>query len=425
MKLGFAKKEITVPFPVALAGYGHSRIAHEQLDNIYIKIVVMEHEKQTYGILSYDLCAIDASFITRVKQEMERLQLEPSNFLFSATHTHSALAGMIETRSGICEVAKDVFGPTNEVYRDLLMSLSIEGLRDAIVDKKEGTICVAKDTLSQIGKNRNEPSLQGNDSIWVAYAKQIAGEEVTLMNFACHPTILSYSNTFLSADFPGAIDSMMMQQGYKMNIFLNGSCGDISTRFTRLGSGVKEVNRMGGIAMQKLCEMKQYAKEVQLDFIRVYTYTISCKLKPKDSLAHAQAEVQKQKEAYELAKQARVSGSKLRLQESFIEGAEANLRHAMYGLDEKQYPVKISIWKICHDYFICIPGELFSELSNEMDADTIHFINYANGYLGYFANQAYNRQYYEALSSPFMKGEGERLMNHIKELLRQLEGKIV
>ena len=51
-------------------------------------------------------------------------------------------------------------------------------------------------------------------------------------------------------------------------------------------------------------------------------------------------------------------------------------------------------------------------------------IGYANGYNLYIADRAsYDAQYYEALASPFARGEGERLMEYVKELLRQLENK--
>ena len=53
-----------------------------------------------------------------------------------------------------------------------------------------------------------------------------------------------------------------------------------------------------------------------------------------------------------------------------------------------------------------------------------HFIGYANGYAGYFADMpAYDSFYYEALSSPFQKGEGEKLMLCVAQEVKKISGK--
>ena len=59
--------------------------------------------------------------------------------------------------------------------------------------------------------------------------------------------------------------------------------------------------------------------------------------------------------------------------------------------------------------------------SNPLQNENVHFVGYANGYLGYFADKvAYDSFCYEALSSPFDKGEGERMMIFIAQLTDKL-----
>ncbi len=49
-------------------------------------------------------------------------------------------------------------------------------------------------------------------------------------------------------------------------------------------------------------------------------------------------------------------------------------------------------------------------------------IGYANGYNLYIADDlAYEKEYYEALASLFARGQGERLMEYINMLLKQLD----
>lgn len=112
-----------------------------------------------------------------------------------------------------------------------------------------------------------------------------------------------------------------------------------------------------------------------------------------------------------------IRGTELRLLQARLEGAEASLNYAKHGPKQEEWPVTVSIWRINRDIFIGVPGELFSELSNPLQNERIHFAGYANGYLGYFADKAaYDSLNYEALSSPFERGQAEALMGELREL---------
>ena len=67
---------------------------------------------------------------------------------------------------------------------------------------------------------------------------------------ACHPTVLNGENLMLSADFPGALESCFADA--EMVAFVNGSCGDMSTRFTRRESSFAEMERMAQLAADQL-----------------------------------------------------------------------------------------------------------------------------------------------------------------------------
>lgn len=84
------------------------------------------------------------------------------------------------------------------------------------------------------------------------YIEKENGKKAVVMHFACHPTILNASNRNISGDFPGVIQSLMEEEGYEISFFLNGSGGDISTRFTRQDQSYEEAVRMGKLFQDKI-----------------------------------------------------------------------------------------------------------------------------------------------------------------------------
>lgn len=75
--------------------------------------------------------------------------------------------------------------------------------------------------------------------------------------------------------------------------------------------------------------------------------------------------------------------------------------------------------KINRFNFVGVPGELYSELSNPIKTDEVNFVSYANGYFGYFVNaNAFDKNYYEAQSSPYRYGEAEKMMKIIEAKIK-------
>ncbi len=424
MKVGFAKQCITPDFPVYLSGYDAKRESRDKLDDLYVKVIVTEKDGELFGVFSYDLLAVDHLIIDEMKDAVRNHGLKEENFLFAATHTHSGPGGTVETRNGLLHSAQDLFMKTDLASVHEIVKRSIMALEEAIADQKEAVLYYAQDTLAHVGDNRNSRELKGNHDIAALFIEQEEGKKAILLNFACHPTVLNSANVKASADFPGAIHHVMQEHGYDMNVFLNGSCGDISTRFSRQGADEKEVLRYGRMFEEKLLEMRKRASVVTIEDLRYVHAVKTLDLKKADSVEHAQKELDACKQRLEEARANGVTGSDLRLIESYKEGADANLRFAKCAFSMKSYDVNIMFIKINQHIIVCVPGELFSELSNPLQNEHVHFIGYANGYMGYFADEAaYDNFCYEALSSPFQKGQSEMMMAFIAQEINTLLGK--
>lgn len=402
-----------------LAGFAGIRLGVSIHDELYVKVVLLKYNHTYYGCITYDLVGIDENYVNKLKQHITTLNYNSDHFIISATHTHSAPCGTIETETGIHKGKEYIFGKRDETYQNLLIKQTLLALQEASHDLKKARIRISKDKLLHFGSNRNDKSYKGNNELYSIYIQQENGIKAIIAHYSCHPTVLNQTNTSISADFPGAINDLLNEQGYDFFMFLNGSCGDISTRFTRQNTGFEEVLRYGKLFTEQLIKMEKNAHKINIHNIQVTAISISLKLKQADDIEIATQKYEEAVTAVEQAKQAHIHAGELRIIEARKEGAEVNLSYAKNALNQDTYSFPIFLYQINNETFITIPGELYSELTNTIPNKHLHFICYTNGYLGYFADHtAYTKQYYEALSSPFEKGQSEYMMEIIQNYIK-------
>lgn len=421
MKIGLGIKKITPELPVIMAGYEGEREAAGILDDLYAKVLLIEktREKQIFGIISFDLAGIDHLIIDRLEEKMNELGLDRNHFIIAATHTHSGPGGILDTR-GDLKGMKEVFGSPNQRTIGTIVRNTVAALKEALEDLSAGKIYYTHDRLEGIGKNRNDPELSEKDELFLLYIEKENGKKAVVMHFACHPTILNASNRNISGDFPGVIQSLMEEEGYEISFFLNGSGGDISTRFTRQDQSYEEAVRMGKLFQDKIIKNRdraRWAGEFGIESKRIF-FPMKVKKPAKISIAREDLYYY-QKKAEEAAEKG-ITGGELRRIESEYEGARANLHYAEYPVLREEIVLLIGFVQVDDHYFITISGELFSELGRKIENEKVYIIGYANGYAGYIADKnAYDHRTYEALSSPFEKGEGEKLVDFIEKMIEE------
>lgn len=418
MDIGLGKQKITPQESVGLAGYAACRSSTQKLDDLYVNVVLCHVNNTYYGLFSYDLIAVDHLIIDGISTKLNTNGYDPSHFLFCATHTHAGPGGVIDCEQELLKPSKSVFGAVNKELIQEITNKSMQAFYEAVTNLKKGMIKYSYGNLPYVGSNRNALSYPGNDHIFVLYLYQGNQWVASLINFACHPTILNDKNSHISADFPGAIQKQMESMGIPYTIYCNGCCGDISTRFTRRNSSYEEVQRFGSMFVPCLLDLQTQAQAFDLSPLSIRSLRVSMMLKKTDSLEIALAKLHQRVEELRQARKTGASVSSLRLMESYLEGAQANLRYASNPFSKDSYEVTIHIVTCGHHQFLFIPGELFSQLTNSLESEFVHFFCYTNGYIGYFADkEAYQNHSYEALISPFQEGESEKLIHRITQNL--------
>ncbi len=412
LRFGFQKTCITPKLPAPLRGYAIQRTATRAHDALFARCLFIEDGKECYGIIQCDLIGVDQLLRNAVYARTEALGIAREHLLLFATHTHSGPGGTLQTDTGILSQLQDIFGKTDPSYIDEIAEKIAAALFAAAEQLQPGTITIGRGTVENVGKERHDPSLPGDDSLLVFQLTGQDGKQVLLYNFACHPTVTGSGNTEMTADFPYAVEAELPQD---MVMFLNGPCGDISSRFTRKESSFRQAEAFGEIICRSIREaLEAPVFQDAWDTIGVDAFSVTLPIKETMAPEQAQAQLEEYEAQLAAARKDHTDPGRLRILESYVEGAQSAilLSKSLVGLQELEIPV--SLLHIQNIPIAVIPGELFSTLGRKLKAQGLEVFCYGNGYSLYIADEkAYDCGFYEAMSSPFARGAGEQLMVEI------------
>ncbi|HKS90973.1 MAG TPA: hypothetical protein VJQ83_03520, partial [Tepidiformaceae bacterium] len=163
----------------------------------------------------------------------DELGIPPENVCIAATHTHSGPL-TVRTREGI--------------DYSMVTAAKIAGsVRVALASMQEVSLKAAHTGLSAISQNRRHPDGPIETVLKVLLAAPAGGADpvATVINYACHATVLEHDNLLYSADFPGAATALVEHALGGAAIYMQGACGNINPAWMR--HDFAEVRRIGGI----------------------------------------------------------------------------------------------------------------------------------------------------------------------------------
>lgn len=415
-KLGFAKKIITPPLGTELGGYAGYRPCTGVHDPLYCKAVVLEQEGVRYALVVMDLLCVDEALYQQIVRAVESIGIGRKRLLVSAIHTHAAPLGVIPGEGPMAGINDTQI--RDHRFRDYMMQVveaAAESCRKAAENLEAFTVRKASGDIPPVGSERHTGT-KAKGTLHVMEVRTASGKQLIVYNFPCHPTVLSAANLEVSADFTAGIEREL---GADMAVFLNGAAGDISTRFTRKESSFRECTRMGALAAKCIRECLDGVEFTQPEKLSGIHTTVTLKARPVQPEDEAIREYARLTAQWQKAQAAGEDPTRVRILKSYAEGAGVNVEFSrtMKGITEFELPV--TVFQFCGMCFASIPGELFSTLLPERP---IWVIAYANGYYRYIADKAaYDANFYEAMAAILARGEGEKLMQQIINLMEQIK----
>ena len=452
---GTGRSDITPPVGIAHAGWGaatHQRAEGVDMPFFATALYVTDGELEI-AIVDLDMGVLTNEDDMAIRDAVESTSgIKPENLRLSATHTHS---GPVNRGSWLNE-GMDLIGP----YWDSLPSRVAEAVNTARWAAKPAHVGVGKGS-SSINVNRRPAFENGtlftgrnwegvvDHEVGVVAFNDTEGNPIaTIINYACHPTILGPANKLLSPDYPGTTRKVVEQYAGGLCLFLQGAAGNCGPTHGFIGEvAVAEWlgNRLGLEAArvrleidpmprkERLVEVVQSGADLGMyeddavgepdDTLRVVNTTATLPIGQFPSVKDAKAEFDS---VVEILNATRESGT-----EAEIKLAVSNAKRANFVLsnsirtEDGPMGMRVQAMRIGPAALIGIPVEAFCEIGMAVKesspaAQTL-FSGYTNGSLGYMPMaDNFEEGGYEVTTTPMAAGAAEETITVCTDAIQAL-----
>ena len=382
------KIDVTPDQPKQLLGYS-ARVSTGVHDRIYHRIVAIDDGENKFFLVSSDFCVMAPSHYDRTAALLQkRFGIDPLNFWWSLTHTHSAPEvgppGLPEVFMG------DRYKhPVDTAYSNYVDKLLMDGIEEAIKKLEPARLGVGwgfamaninRRAVQENGKATLGLNLYGavDRRIGLIRLEKENGNPIALIsNYAIHGTVLGGQNTEISGDVAGIVSEYVEQKIGAPVLFINGAAGNIGPIYSvypnpRAG----HLNEYRVILGDKIVEANKRLSHFY-DTVKIFTGKAIVESPRREGLA-------------------------------WPEYMKDYSRTTKEGVNLVKLPIRFL--KLTNDIAIwSAPLELFCEISNDIrDRSPFQYTmyyGYTNGWLGYLPNEdAWKYGGYEVeMVSPFTR----------------------
>ncbi|MDO8617214.1 MAG: neutral/alkaline non-lysosomal ceramidase N-terminal domain-containing protein [Dehalococcoidia bacterium] len=247
---GAATADITPPVGGLMDGYGSRREGSQGVhDPLMASALVLDDSHERCAIVSCDLLGMHEWVTGEVRRRVGKATgIPPHNILVCATHNH---AGPIGLRGGM-------FSRLDEALASSLAGKLTDAAVAAWEQRRPAALKVSQATVDTVSMNRRDPDWPIDPALRVVLVDGEEGPIASLLNFACHGTVLSGANLQLSGEFPGAACRLLQRETGAPAVYLNGACGNVNPVWIRQDfESVERVGQIiGGQALRLIGELR-------------------------------------------------------------------------------------------------------------------------------------------------------------------------
>lgn len=231
---GVARRVITPPKGIFLIGYGDRTKGNIGVhDDLTATALVLDDGATRVTIVALDMLTINEFIVDRV-----RARLIPTEVLLCCSHTHSGPIAYADEKSP----------QKNQEYINSLVDHIVEAVQDAQSNLLPARLEYSRGEAN-VGINRREKMPDGHmeigrnpngardKSVQVVSVLADSGRRksdkegtrlATLVNYACHGTVLGPDNLLLSADWIGVMRQKVESELGGLTLFLQGAAANIN-----------------------------------------------------------------------------------------------------------------------------------------------------------------------------------------------------
>ncbi|MFX1555857.1 MAG: hypothetical protein ACFFC9_01290 [Promethearchaeota archaeon] len=246
MKVAFNRVSITPKDYIGkpLAGYTRKDPCLGKLDDIFAYGVLIESSSSKENndfllLISVDTLKLPLSITKYIKEKIKNnhSSIQEEQIIIHATHSHASfdLTGEFYWPGGTVNVMRGIMFGANRndkfiVWFSNRIVKMVNELFDNLVSCK---FSWKKEAFNpDLVFNRRDPEINIIPDLGVIVFKSLETNRIIgcIINYACHPTTLSYLNNKLSADYPGRIIHRIknLTNGEVEAIYFNGPSGNLN-----------------------------------------------------------------------------------------------------------------------------------------------------------------------------------------------------
>ena len=227
LRAGVARELISPPKGVYLIGYGDRTRGNAGVhDDLTATALVLDDGRERLALVACDMLCLNELVVDRVQAQIG----EGAQVVICCSHTHAGPIAYADHRSGRARRAhiKTLVGRIVHAVRRASSALVPAELAwgqaeaDIAVNRREKQ----PDGKVVIGVNPTGPV---DRSVGVLGVRALDGTPLaTVVNFACHGTVLGPDNLLVSADWIGAMRARVERALGGAALFLQGAAGDLN-----------------------------------------------------------------------------------------------------------------------------------------------------------------------------------------------------
>jgi hypothetical protein len=452
---GVGRTDITPPVGIAHAGWGAA--THQRAEGVdmpfYATALYVSDGDLEIAVVDLDMGVLTNDDDAAIRAEVAAVaNIKPENLRISATHTHSAPVG----KQSWLDEGMELVAP----YWDSLPERVANAVNTARHSAKSAHVGVGKGS-STINVNRRPALKDGtlftgrnwegvvDQEVGVVAINDTDGNAIaTLLNFACHPTILGPANKLLSPDYPGYARKVVEQYAGGLCLFLQGAAGNCGPTHGFIGEVAVAQwlgERLGLEAArvrleidpiqrkERLVEVVQSGADLGMyeddavsepdDTLRVINTTATLPVGDFPTIEEAQADFD---QAVENLNNARKNET-----EANIKLAVSNAKRAGFVLGNATrtangpMALPVQAMRIGPAALVAIPVEAFCEIGiavkSGSPAEQTLFSGYTNGYMGYMPMaDNFEEGGYEVVTTPMAAGAAEETIDVCTDAVKAL-----
>lgn len=390
MMVGYAKSNMTPPYPTPMAGYGNRRGKPFEAvhDSIFVRTILVAKGSDTIAFTSADLLIIPPSVYELVNEKLAKKPSQKTKIYYGATHSHNSVGAWYDTLVG-----KLFAGDYNPEIEEIISEAIISSISNAKRNLVETTLTYEMDVDTTDIRNRLKGVINGevDPQIRSIIFNRSAGKPLIFTTYAAHSTVLDSKTLQLSRDYAGKVVDNLEEDKFEFAVFMAGAVGSMGPK-PRGIDDFDEVNNQGGSVANEIFSTNEYEAQSENKVVRNFKLKLPLR-SPTPRLTQ-----------------------KLALRTWVF--------YQFFGKSD----VFVNVAQVGSNLLIGLPcdfsGELMKPLTEYAKSKNLNLIvtSFNGGYIGYVTDdQHYNKDNYETIT---MNWYGPENGTYLSEVIKDLIDKV-